>query len=348
MQSDSVQVNKHPVSEKYKSLFHYTSVGGLNGILKSKSLWATNALYLNDATEIKIAQNFLEERLFPITKEILGKITEADPKALEKMNLKYGGLEQASRILSSNHVASLYRGFYKATLGIFITSFCSHDDDSYVYENGLLSQWRGYGQGGGYAIEFDTKDLESLNQKIGQIQELSGTFAAVAYEHKVKDQAEEIDWFLNHLNQVFGTTEQFMSALWLDKNEEKAFDILGEQYDHFFKVISLLKHRAFSEEKEVRIVYAPIKVSSEYEEICAANEQEPSEEVEVSCFERNGKLIPYVSLYADLAQDPDFRLPIKRIIVGPHLDKDSRAAALQSLVAKHNIKVTVSDIPYIP
>src|ERR1700730_3453525 len=33
------------------SLCHYTDFGGLNGILKSKSLWATYSRTLNDGTE---------------------------------------------------------------------------------------------------------------------------------------------------------------------------------------------------------------------------------------------------------------------------------------------------------
>lgn len=200
----------------------------------------------------------------------------------------------------------------------------------------------------GYALEFDTRRLENLNQKLGNTQAVGGTFAPVAYEHTVEEKNKEIEWFICHLNKVLETTEQFMKALWFNKNEEEAGEILDQQYEHFFKVISLLKHRAYFEEREVRIVYAPTKISKEYEKLCAVESQEVPKEIGVNYFERSGKLVPYVSLYEELARDPSFRLPIKRIIVGPHLDKDSRAAALQSLVAKDGIEVTISDIPYLP
>jgi hypothetical protein len=42
-----------------------------------------------------------------------------------------------------------------------LTSFCGVAN-SVISESGLLSQWRGYGIDGGYAIVFDTKALKAL------------------------------------------------------------------------------------------------------------------------------------------------------------------------------------------
>ena len=53
--------------------------------------------------------------------------------------------------------------------------------------------------------------------------------------------------------------------------------------------------------------------------------------------------IPYIEMFASL----DTPLPIERIIVGPHKDKESRASALRVMLRNTDIQVTVSDIPYV-
>ncbi len=40
-------------------------------------------------------------------------------------------------------------------------------------------------------------------------------------------------------------------------------------------------------------------------------------------------------------------LPIERIIVGPHKEKESRAAALRVFLRNTNIEISVSDIPFV-
>ena len=47
----------------------------------------------------------------------------------------------------------------------FLCSFCYHSPKTYEGENGLLSQWRSYGAGGGVAIVLDTREVESLMQE---------------------------------------------------------------------------------------------------------------------------------------------------------------------------------------
>lgn len=57
--------------------------------------------------------------------------------------------------------------------------------------------------------------------------------------------------------------------------------------------------------------------------------------------------MPYVELF----NSPDIVLPIEKIIVGPHKNKEKRAdrlrLILKNVLKKENIDVTVSDIPYI-
>jgi hypothetical protein len=44
-------------------LYHYTDAGGLMGILESQRLWASNAAYLNDPTELLHARSVYREWL---------------------------------------------------------------------------------------------------------------------------------------------------------------------------------------------------------------------------------------------------------------------------------------------
>ncbi len=44
-----------------RTLFHYTSLLGFHGIVSSRSLWATDANFLNDPSEIRYARNVIDE-----------------------------------------------------------------------------------------------------------------------------------------------------------------------------------------------------------------------------------------------------------------------------------------------
>ena len=73
-----------PPDDGPELLYHYTTAVGLEGILTTGDLWATNALYLNDATEITHFLNllrqevdvFLRGHLSPREIEIAGRIRE--------------------------------------------------------------------------------------------------------------------------------------------------------------------------------------------------------------------------------------------------------------------------------
>ena len=52
-------------SDIYPELFHYTTLGGLEGILKSQSLWATHYQDLNDSQEMIYAKQVLKKHVVP-------------------------------------------------------------------------------------------------------------------------------------------------------------------------------------------------------------------------------------------------------------------------------------------
>jgi hypothetical protein len=140
------------------SIFHYTNVDGLLGILSSEALFATDYRYLNDASEARS----IRDLILPILSAEIAAIT---PKLIEKGWLKkeyYEELGSQANLLQAEH---MYRAFIRgldATTPFFVTSFCTHAKDSEEFKHGLLSQWRGYGQSGGFAIEFDEPGFGAL------------------------------------------------------------------------------------------------------------------------------------------------------------------------------------------
>src|SRR5262245_23729542 len=139
------------------SIFHYTDAAGLVGILSTEMLFASDPRFLNDASEVSI----IRELLLPILEE---ESAEIMPKLAAK-NLLKGFYEFHG---TSGHRLQA-EGFFKTLMRLvndisplFVISFCKHDEGSKEFDHGLLSQWRGYGDIGGFAIEFDEIKMDRL------------------------------------------------------------------------------------------------------------------------------------------------------------------------------------------
>lgn len=102
-------------SELPMNLSHYTSLSGLQGIVKSKCLWASNVSFLNDKAELIHAIKASEEAIKLLLDGAL------DPR--------WG-----------NVVSDVFKDLNgKSASDTYATCFCTDDDN--------LSQWRGYGGG---------------------------------------------------------------------------------------------------------------------------------------------------------------------------------------------------------
>ncbi len=114
-------------------------------------------------------------------------------------------------------------------------------------------------------------------------------------------------------------------------------------YPAFTECIGRYKHHGFKEENEVRIVCCLPTKNEEYLRLAKKEGSTLNPEKERKFRTKNGELIPYIELF----NSTDIVLPIERIIVGPHKEKDSRASALRVMLKSTNIEITVSDIPYM-
>lgn len=116
-------------------IWHYTGGTGLLGIvnLDRPHIYATNALCLNDTHELLIALD-------------------------HQVAMMKASLPSRDDLVGEHTVARLYKRWVIDNLdhvsppsGVYVTSFCRKGD--------LLSQWRGYGTGTGYALGVSRTEL---------------------------------------------------------------------------------------------------------------------------------------------------------------------------------------------
>ena len=154
---------------EHPELHHYTDRFGLEGIWNSGTLWATHFSNLSDSKETQILREPLEFLLLESYKKIVEKKMRTSSQ-FRRYVANGGGSTTIAHDAIKNFVDALYEiAFLSADGGMsepYITSFCSHSkDNQYEQDNGILSQWRGYGGSGKFSLVFDTALLEHLLQK---------------------------------------------------------------------------------------------------------------------------------------------------------------------------------------
>ena len=136
-----------------ESLYHYTDAAGLLGILDNNSLYATHVAYLNDSQELiygmQMAVDELAEWLKSSPKEAMKGWDPALPGWL------ISGMVKATAIALGVEVQKRTK-ILRQNFGPFVTCLSESRNQ--------LSQWRGYGRGGGYAIRFDARRLHDSAQ----------------------------------------------------------------------------------------------------------------------------------------------------------------------------------------
>ena len=314
--------NMKKVSEEYKRLYHYTTWEGLMGILKEQTLWATHYRFLNDASEIVLIKNKLLEFISPIIRKEYQRLIKKSNEIKVAID-NSGGMEA---VILHDSLSIIEAAYYATGNEIYIVSFCGEKKDDYVNNNGLLSQWRGYSAGGGVALVFNTEQLEQLLKKEAERYSYGPSFIAnviysddkISFEQEL---ASSLSDFIDYVQQMFITLQGTSLE---PPDASKAFPA-------FVQLIARYKHHAFKEEDELRIVcYVPHSHESKHEK-------------KRKFRSKNGMLIPYIELF----DSDDFVLPIEKIIIGPHKERETRAVTLQVMLRKKDIEISISDIPFI-
>jgi hypothetical protein len=320
-----------PVSQQYTELLHYTTLDGLRGILSSGCLWATDASYLNDSSEIT---HFFDERLRSLIEE--DAYNRAYELARIPQNLativKDGGFEKVAGMETDAWLSSL-RNVTLAMNTPFVLSF-SGASDTRVQHSGLLSQWRGYGDGGGYALVIDTHRLEAMVAAEAKAhhyaQVLMGDVYYQGVDPKIQPATPDVAEYEAIVHQGVSTMMRGGTA---------------EETERFYEAITglscLYKHWGFWEEREVRVVVLPAS-----SEVTNAAEFHSPPKKEIKSVYRKAKHVPYVELFTAA---PLGKLPIRRVIIGPHKNRVQNEEYAKELlkIKGYDVEVVQSEIPYI-
>ena len=329
-------------SDKHPYLYHYTTYCGFRGIIETQTLWAKYFRHLNDTSEVHHISPKLRDLIVPRIKEEIKRYRRELEKEsrveLERLIEEKGGIDN----LTWQQADLATKTFSKITFGSdtrppmfppYVVSFCSHIDDTsgYTGKNGLLSMWNGYGGDGGVALVFDTEGLEEcLKREAEEYHYNPGCLGEVVYEGDDTSFNEEFGPFIEMLkNKAIAFLTRDESFLKPDKFIEG-----------YLRTAPRYKHRAFAEEREVRIVASPwtdehFVIEDDEEQIRPKKKKMP--------------VVRYGSEYIDLFDGTGVgRLPIQRVIIGPSRYQADRRREVKAALKSHpEIKICCSKTPYI-
>lgn len=148
------------------TLYHYTDINGLAGIWEKGQIWATNSMYLNDTTEVRLGMAVARAHIAQRELELQTSIADVwerqarQAEAGEEVDRESFKQERAAfepEVAEAKEIGAALdevSGDYSAA---YIACLTEHGDQ--------LSQWRGYAHEG-YCVGLDTKMmLESLDDE---------------------------------------------------------------------------------------------------------------------------------------------------------------------------------------
>lgn len=287
-----------------ETLYHYTSPSGLRGIVQDKALWCSSAHFLSDAEEISHAVN--ETR--PLLQELGEEFREGE-------HVFAGEIALVERMVQALEEIE--------TEPVFVGSFS--------VEGNLLSQWRAYcPDRGGYSIGFDGEKLAALATAQG--------FNLVRCVYSRDDYWPELE------DLVMYTLEHYRTGRREDHIPEKdlATNLVESFHAGLAELAARVKHPAFREEKEWRLVSSPISASL----------------LPTQFREGASSLVPFIEFALEIANEEqledsefsprDVQLPIREIVVGPTPHPELARQSAQMLCEGESAYPTMkpSGIPY--
>jgi hypothetical protein len=325
-------------SAKHPHLYHYTTESGFRGIVSSNSLWATYFRDLNDSTEIMHLKEPLKQVL---SKELVVQFRKyrSSGPAARKIVVQNGGAESMAKKLAFGWVNSLYATTFemedeKRTTFCGIASFCSHvNDQEYERENGLLSQWRGYGRQGGYCLVFDTLAMKNLiDHEMSSYFYIYANLCVVRYLFRPELVTE-------YFRELIKVSEEIVKARVVDDSNIGA--LASQSFIPFVSSAATTKHRGFYEEREIRLVAMPATnlADAEIKGKPGYKLMPIKPELALEC---NGCARRYISLFGRGFE----KLPLVKVIVGPSREQKANIRLARELV-RNTVPVIASETPYL-
>jgi hypothetical protein len=301
----------------HTALFHYTGADGLKGIFEDNCLWATGASYLNDASEIEYGC------------AVLGDVLAH----WEESNKDSASL-QGKIVASIRNSLDAPASKFERAMTIYVACFCERDN--------LLSQWRAYGQTGGYSVGFSLLEPGLGNSPILKKLKPESTSYRANLVRVIYDRKEQTHRLEEVLQETLAAADQpdledEVASLGKDAVQKYlGICIIGIEMFLMEQIVSF-KNAAFAEEREWRIVVQPALSQTPLLE----GKKDPA------VYLRSGRslLFPYVKIVPT-----DDKLPIESVRFGPTLNKTRADNSLKVLLSLHgyeNVKIHGSDIPVV-
>jgi len=283
-------------------LHHYTDAFGVHGIVSSNCLWATATQFSNDLSEIEYAVSIAGE----IIEEMWGSKKTKSP------------WEE----LLVGHLVQLFATPLHTFGQPFIVSFCEDGD--------LLSQWRAYGRMSGFSLAFSPL-FQDDEVQLACEDGFRTMVKRVIYDPT--KQRARLRFILRHLIKlVNGFSFAPTSSKGASAHVELSLLLILEMTDW----VCAVKHNAFSEEKEWRIITYPKGATMVG--------TTPENYKGVSVRPTSRLLLPYMILKPPSGK----RLPLVEIKCGPSQFQEQSARAMNILLLKGGYKhlpVTFSKVP---
>lgn len=320
----SFSLPDYSVASASDALFHYTTATGLVGIFSAGVMWSTAYYCTNDESELLDGTGVLE----PLFRSATSRMVAAnDARAQVFANRGVNVFDYASGF--ERQIASKLLGI----LSPFITCFYRTASE-YDFQDGLLSQWRGYGHDGGYALQFSRRKLLAAVERTNSLRGLNYQLADVEYS---TDNARKTA-VLKHEGAFVAAYEDFLDDLaklhdstnWTLRNP--LAKLTGGPIEEYLDYLVQTKNAHFKEERECRLSHWQLV-------------EQNSENLTVDYFTRGGLPIPFTKTPQSEFNALDC---VDWILIGPGPRMDARFRSVVQLIRQSglNIEVRASRIPF--
>lgn len=306
------------------TLFHYTNATGLIGIFESCAMWSTAYYCANDEEELSAGAGVLSPLFRMRANELRwAKDTRAGVFASRGVDImEYAeGFEHRLLALTMNSLVAYITCFYKP----------SAKED---FHHGLLSQWRGYGADGGYALQFSRAKLQESIKSANEASDLNYDLEDVYYtqdnplKERVLDQRQAfLNEFERHLDELAEPLDFSRTSM-----RNPVFDLLKGPLIPLLDYLTCTKNGHFAEERECRLsLIQPAAVGPEFRP--------------VKRYSRNGLIVSYTTTPKESF---DLLGAVEWILIGPGPRMEARMKSVCELVRHSGRKIAVrpSHIPF--
>jgi hypothetical protein len=270
-------------------IYHYTNAAGLYGIIESKSVWATDVWFMNDTGEGTFGWQRIEQFL-----------KSKNPGS----DAEKGVVDHALEMINGVRDMIVRGDSYVVADDSYIACFSKQEDS--------LSQWRAYGDHGGFSLGFCRDALEQLGAS--PLANPQFLLKDVAYETAEQEDLLEAEYHksvtIKIMNQE-APPSGFMFAASAAAN-----------------ILPWLKDSAFQEEAEVRLHTFNAPAHQVFTRISAMG------------------LTPYTPIA--ICEAGNSLTTIRKVVIGPQRHPAEAMRAVKKLLAKNgltDIQVTQSAAP---